>query len=608
MSYAPSMTVSPDKPFRNLDDFAGIASDWFWETDAHHRFCYFSAKMEEVTKFNSNALIGKSRTAVPSENLKDPKWIAHFADLDAHNPFRNFEYQMRRPHDGSLLWIRIAGNPLFNADGTFAGYRGTGHDITHEKVAISRLEEFNAELAERNRQLDELRRSLQRSAFEDALTALANRRAFEQDLNQLVARTNETICLLHIDLDRFKWVNDTLGHPAGDFVLRTAASRIKLVVAETGTVYRVGGDEFMVLLNSPSTAAGATKVGEAIIASMLHPVEFGQRRATVGASIGVTIENSDTISAQRLVGYADAALYEAKRGGRNAVCIIDARIRSTIDDHRKLAADIPEGLDRGEFIPYFQPQMNMQTNEVIGVEVLVRWRHPTRGLLAPGAFFRAAIEQGLMERIDRQMLTKGLLAVDNLEALGLSLPNLSINLSEARLVDPQLPDDVDRLWRNRKCSLSFELLETIYFDETPDSAQSSKNIARLRHIGAGIETDDFGSGRASLTGLLKVSPDRLKIDRNLIKEVGTSPKQRSMVVAILDMATALGIDCIAEGVETDACVEAIRDLGCFCMQGFAISYPVSEIDLIDFLRKHTLAKQAGPHTQTAGPEGLPRTA
>ena len=197
------MTPSHDKEFRNLEDFAGIASDWFWETAAAHRFTYFSSRMEEVTKMDATKILGTRRDMVASAQSKDPKWKAHLDDLNAHRPFRNFEYSLTRPTDGSVMWLRIAGQPLFDPSGTFTGYRGTGHDITAEKEAMRQLVASNDALAERNHELTEARRALERNAHEDALTGLLNRRAFERDLDHHLTHSAKTIGLLHVDLDRF---------------------------------------------------------------------------------------------------------------------------------------------------------------------------------------------------------------------------------------------------------------------------------------------------------------------------------------------------------------------------------------------------------------------
>lgn len=594
------MTDSDKKPVRDLEDFAGIASDWFWETDAEHRFRYFSKRMEEVTKFDCFALIGMKRNVIPSEDLNDPKWVNHMADLDAHRPFRHFEYMMNRPHDGSVLWIRISGEPRFDAEGSFLGYRGVGHDITPEKEAMARLESSNTILAERNRELDEAKEALERAAFEDSLTHLANRRAFERDLDEVLSQSEQSIALLHVDLDRFKWVNDTLGHPAGDRVLKTAASRIQLATGNHGNVYRVGGDEFTVILTGDIKQNEIQQTGETIVTTMAVPIQFGQQRATVGASVGAAMAVSDNIDAPRLISHADAALYEAKRSGRGCFHHSTVALQERIEDHRSLGSDIPAALERKEFVPFFQPQFDMEHKQVIGAEALVRWQHPERGLLQPGAFLGVAAERGLMDRIDKQMLEMSVATADRLATQGVFLPGLSVNVSEARLADPQLVQDIKAIWTDRRCRLSIELLETIYFDDTHKDDSLSRNLQQLRQAGVGIDTDDFGSGRASLTGLLKILPDRLKIDRSLIREVVSSQQQRTLVRAIVEMSQALGISCLAEGVESEQDIQVMQSLGCQNFQGYALGKPMSESDLNCFLRKHRLAPQQPDVSENTG--------
>lgn len=577
------MSDKPTKNFRNLDDFSGMASDWFWETDADHRFCYFSRRMEDVTKFDAFALIGKKRDVIPNEDLADPKWVQHMDDLACHRPFRNFEYEMHRPHDKTLLWIRIAGEPQFDENGTFVGYRGTGHDITQEKVAMQRLQESNDKLAARNEELDKARRTIERIAHTDALTDLANRRAFERDLEQALTKTTCLLGLLHVDLDRFKWVNDTLGHPAGDQVLQSAASRLCAAVGSDGTVYRVGGDEFTIIVPSLASEEIATWLGDAIVSAMEAPIPLGPQYVTVGASVGIALANMGQHDAGSLTTHADAALYEAKRNGRNTVRLSTPELQRRIDDERRLSFDIPAAIEKREFVPFFQPQFDTILNKVIGVEALVRWHHPERGLLTPDAFLRAATELGRIDQIDQIILEESLRTVERLRSDGYFLPALSVNVSEARLVDPELCNDIERLWKRRDCQLTVELLETVYFDEFREAEKFTKNLQRLRRLGVRLETDDFGSGRASITGLLRISPDGIKIDRSLIKKVVTSHKQRSVVRGILEIAKALDIDCIAEGVETQEDIDAIVELGCSRFQGFALGKPMSEQDLVDYL-------------------------
>jgi diguanylate cyclase (GGDEF)-like protein/PAS domain S-box-containing protein len=595
------MTSHPPPTFRNLEDFAGIASDWFWETDQAHRFTYFSSRMEEVTHLRTADILGHRRDKLAADT-DDPAWQTHLNDLMMHRPFRNFEYRVLRPCDGSELWLRVAGQPLFDSAGRFTGYRGTGHDITREKMAMLQLEQMNAALATRNRQLDEARHALEQAAFQDSLTGLPNRRAFELALGRVLAGPAQPIALLQLDLDRFKWVNDTLGHPCGDIVLTAAAARISTTVGDRGTVYRIGGDEFVILLTRDVTPEAASWTGAAVVDVLAEPFDLDQRCVNIGASVGVALGQAGLHDAAHMVVNADVALYEAKRNGRNRVCQISPQIERRMQTRRKLAAAIPAALAQGDFVAYFQPQADTFSGDIVGAEALVRWQHPERGLLQPAAFLDLAAELGLMADLDRLMLRHALDAADRLRDQGLALPSISVNISAARLIDPRLPDDVARFWTDRSCALSIELLETIYFDDRRENVQISTNLRKLRELGVEIYTDDFGSGRASITGLLKVRPDRLKIDRKLIRAAVKDPQQCKVVAAILEMTHALGIEGMAEGVETTDDVAVIRRIGCKFYQGNVLSPPLSEKDLAVFLA----ARAKGAKTKTAGQgDGLP---
>ncbi len=548
--------------------------------------------MQEVTKFDITTVLGKRRDTVPHEDLSDPKWVQHLDDLAHHRPFQNFEYQTRRA-DGALLWIRIAGEPQFDSQGAFTGYHGTGLDITEEKQAMQRLEDANVALAARNEELAEAKATIEQIAYIDALTGPLNRRAFERDLEEALTHAPGRVGLVHIDLDRFKWVNDTLGHPAGDKVLRVASTRIAQVIGTHGLVYRFGGDEFTVLLRKPNSPDSASALAEAVVAAFRDPIRIGAQHAIVGASVGVAFSNRGDENASDLVLKADNALYDAKQNGRNTVRISTPALQARLDDERRLSFDLTKAIERKEIVPYFQPQVDTSTNKVIGAEALVRWQHPERGLIAPGAFLRSAIDMGKAEVIDCLILEESMHVVDRLCAAGLHLPSISVNVSEARLIDPNLCNDIKRLWRNRSCQLTLELLETVCFDEACAPFQFSDQLNRLRQMGVRFETDDFGSGRASITGLLHISPDGLKIDRSLIQKVEDSAKHRKVVQGILGIAKALNIDCIAEGVETQANIDTLVALGCTRFQGYAISHPLPEQEFQSFLAGEAVAGIVG---------------
>lgn len=598
------MTSSPDNKFRNLEDFAGIASDWFWETDAEHRFTYFSGVLTDITKLDPAKLIRTRRDTVGQAKADDPKWQAHLADLYAHRPFRNFEYTITHQDDGNELWVRIAGQPLFDDNGTFIGYRGTGHNVTPEKESLQRLMESNAALAERNSELNVMRRALERSANEDSLTGLLNRRAFERDLSEVLGVVGNDVILIHIDLDRFKWVNDTLGHPAGDCVLVAAAERMRQRASGIGPVYRLGGDEFLIVLADNADRNQARWIADDLTEAMEQPILVDLQEVSIGASIGIAYGTGGGVTPRQLVANADIALYEAKRAGRSCVRELMPSMLSAIAARRQLASEISGAIENGEFIPFYQPQIHADTGAVVGAEALARWKHPEHGLLAPAAFLDVAAELGLVAAIDRSMMHQALQFADSAATQGL-LPAISVNLSAGRLIDPKLVDDVDACWTNRQCTLSIELLETISFDELQQEPMVNDNLARLRTLGVQIETDDFGSGRASITGLLKVRPDRLKIDRHLVQAAINDPIKRKVVSAILDMTRALGIEVLAEGVETPADIAVIRKLGCHLFQGYAYARPLPEADFLKYLRQMQSTNRMNP----AGPAtALPRTA
>ncbi|MDA1153586.1 MAG: EAL domain-containing protein [Proteobacteria bacterium] len=593
--------TSQNRPhFRNLEDFAGIASDWFWETDHQHRFIYFSNRMEQVTKISRADVLGRERDIFAAEP-SGPAWQAHLDDLQAHRAFRNFEYRIIRPTDGSVMWLRIAGEPQFDQAGAFTGYRGTGHDVTREKVAMMQLEQSNAALAIRNRELDEARQALEQAAYHDTLTGLPNRRAFERALEHCLGTADGQVALLHLDLDRFKWVNDTLGHQSGDAVLVTAAQRISAAVGDGGQTYRVGGDEFMVLLTQGISANLAHQTGTAIVTALTRPIDLAQRQVTIGISIGIATGSAGQDTAATVIAHADVALYEAKRNGRNQVCQITPQITKRMQIKRQIAATIPGALERGEFTAYFQPQADIETGEIVGAEALVRWHHPECGLLQPADFLDIAAEMGLIEDIDRQVLRLALAVVDKLQARGLSLPSISVNISAPRLMDPRLPDDVASTWTDRRCGLSIELLETIYLDDRREVPQINENLQQLRNTGVEIHSDDFGSGRASIIGLLKVQPDRLKIECRMIRTALRDPRKSKVIAAILEMTRALGIAATAEGVESAQDIAAVRDIGCVYYQGNVLAPPLQEAAFIAFMSRQKMATK----TKTAGRDGLP---
>lgn len=558
---------------RLLHDFAEIASDWFWETDAEHRFVFFSERLSEVIGVPAEAYLGISRAEVPTDAVDCQHWKAHIADLEARRPFRDFVYQATRPADGTAFWVRTSGQPVFDEEGEFLGYRGTGTDVTAEVIARQQLEQSNAELKERNSDLLKAKLTIERMAYEDTLTGLKNRRFIEDELQRIAKEGKGPTSILHVDLDRFKQINDTLGHAAGDEVLRVVADRLQSSFPPPATIGRMGGDEFIVLVEAANADDLLDQANKAIH-ELRREVFLAKASVDPGASIGIAIGTTPDCNVQRLLAKADLALYEAKALGRNRAQLFTPELHNRLTEEKALARDLRLGVQKGEIEAWFQPQIDAATGSLSGAEALMRWRCEKRGVLAPEKFMPTAEALGIMSQIDGVILKKSVDFAEQMAQAGHVLPRLSINVSTDRLTDGAIVDEVRALWRDRRTQLSFELVETVTFDGHV-SEIIMHNLDRLREIGAALEIDDFGTGHASITALLQVEPDFLKVDRALVANVLLDVKCRRLVNHVVEMAEAMNIGVIAEGVETREQADCLAELGCRHLQGFYIAPPMS---------------------------------
>lgn len=435
----------------------------------------------------------------------------------------------------------------------------------------------------------------------DDLTGLANRRGSDAHLEDLSSAACPSIArlgLLHIDLDLFKQVNDTLGHEAGDFVLQHVAAILNRATRNgSDFVARVGGDEFIVVLGLPSFANDAADVAERIIAAISKPLVYKGRSCKIGASIGIAYAEPGAFEPRQLVRDADLALYEAKRRGRNRYELFTPQLGANFERTQRLYDEVLIALEQDQFEPYLQPQFDAVSLDLVGAEALARWVHPTRGVITPGEFLGLAEERGLLKDIDELIYRKALAAASDLARRGVVVPKLSVNLSCERL------RDLAFLYREREKSdyggeIALELLETTLFEE--QSGDFFWKLDQLSDDGFKVEIDDFGSGRASLLSLTTVNANTVKIDRGLVASVATSRVQKRMVQAIIEMARALDISVMAEGVETLEQAAVLRELGCRSLQGFAFAKPMPVDAFADFARAQSWrAAGGGATTATA---------
>ncbi|WP_413711707.1 putative bifunctional diguanylate cyclase/phosphodiesterase [Rhizobium sp. Rhizsp82] len=450
---------------------------------------------------------------------------------------------------------------------------GANWDITSDVLAQQEARAAEEKAKRQNDELHKIRAELEFQALHDSLTGLANRRSVERDPASFFGSLGQkdVIACLHVDLDRFKSVNDTGGHSLGDAVLRIMAARLKAICSESDLIARTGGDEFIILRKCETDRGEVTATAAAIVAACREPVEVGRRGFRLGASVGVAFQTASA-SLGSLISDADIALYEAKRRGGGRYAVFSQRLRERAVGERELAEEVLSGLERSEFIPFFQPQVDAKTRKIVGAEALARWSHPYDGILPPTRFLPAAEQVGRLGDLDGMVLVKALAAFDRWQEDGVPIPRISVNVSAQRLKDDDFPKMLG-LIGNRAGVLSFELLESISFDER--DVQLSQAVERIRDLGIQIELDDFGTGHASIVSLMDLRPDRLKIDRKLVAPIVNDLAQRALLASLIDIAKALKIEVIAEGVETNEHADILEGLGCDVLQGYLFSPPVT---------------------------------
>ena len=468
--------------------------------------------------------------------------------------------------DGRTRVIKAIGKVYALPDKT-SQIVGVNWDVTADVALTEDLTRSKALTEARNAELEAARARIEYNSLHDFLTRLPNRMYMERALEEHAARCAASgggVVLLHVDLDGFKQINDTLGHSAGDAMLIHTAQTIQRNLRDGDFVARTGGDEFVVVCNSDDGMDGFDELARKIIESVRKPAIYEGHECRLGMSIGIAGAFGGAVDRQRLLVNADLALYRAKSLGRNRFEFYTATLQAEILNSKRTADSIIGGLERGEFIPYYQPQFDARTYELVGVEALARWRHPTRGVVAPAEFIAIAEELTVIGAIDRAVLEQALTQFRRWRNRGVGVPRFSVNVSLRRLHEDDLLQRLRDL-RIEPGVLSFELVETIYLDERDDCF--SRTIDQIKALGIDVEIDDFGTGYASIVSLTKLKPRRLKIDRQLVTPIVRSDAQRRLVRSIVDIGRSLDIEIVAEGVETMEHARLLRDLGCDILQG-----------------------------------------
>ncbi|MBP2461722.1 MULTISPECIES: EAL domain-containing protein [unclassified Rhizobium] len=488
------------------------------------------------------------------------------------------QFRIVRP-SGEIRHIRAHGK-AYKTSGGVERVVGANWDVTDDVNLQIELREERARAEEQNERLRATRRTLQHQSLHDALTGLPNRRFLDQFMEASNATTHShRLAFIHFDLDRFKEVNDTLGHAAGDEVLRQTTARLLELIGHDEFVSRIGGDEFVVVTSGPAPEERAKHLGRSIVKAIAKPMTIDGQECHVGCSAGIAMQTLACEEPRQLLINADVALYEAKKRGRNRAEVFSESLLLTAIQVKRTSDELLAAIENDQIVPFFQPQFDAVTLDIVGVEALARWVHPTRGLLAPEAFLDIAEGLHRSGEIDALILEKALFQATRWRARGLAVPRVSVNVSAQRLKDENLLEQLSHL-SFAPGSIAFELLESISFEGNDRGLR--KIIGTLKDLGIDIELDDFGSGHASIVSLLELGPKRLKIDRQLISPLQASGPQHRLVASIIEIGRSQGIEIVAEGVETEAHMDILRGLGCQVLQGYAFAEPMSPDAFMDF--------------------------
>jgi diguanylate cyclase (GGDEF)-like protein len=542
---------------RFIEEFEQAGRGWFWETSARGALSYVSEQLAADMKMPACDLIGKpfaDLIGLDDRRGSESSERTLGFHLSTRLPFTDINV---RANTAAEIWWSLSGTPSFDEYGRFLGFRGIGTDLTQQRQSE---EEIN------------------RLAKYDSLTGLPNRMLMRRTLDETLQNNSGATggCTLFlIDLDRFKNVNDTLGHPIGDALLKQVAQRLTSVIGNRGQIGRLGGDEFEAVLPGPDDDGGLGALAARLIQQVSMPYMIEGHNISIGASVGIAIAPPVGSCADALIRNADLALYSAKAAGRGTYCFFAPEMHSEAQDRQILETDLRKAIARGELQLQYQPVVNAQTEELSGFEALVRWHHPTRGVISPSLFVPLAEEAGLILSIGEWVLRTACLEAakwpENIR--------VAVNLSPIQFVEPSLPATVISALANAELAprqLELEITEGVFLVE---SESTDDMFAKLKSIGVRLALDDFGTGYSSLGYLKKAPFDKIKIDQSFVRGAAKNGSRNAAIIrAIVTLAESLDMDTTAEGAETHDELTMIRELGCSHIQGYIFGRPMNPDD------------------------------
>ncbi|SNS13801.1 PAS domain S-box-containing protein/diguanylate cyclase (GGDEF) domain-containing protein [Noviherbaspirillum humi] len=495
----------------------------------------------------------------------DPRRRAEFlALMNTQDGVMNFESEVYR-RDGSIIWISENARTVRGAASEILFFEGTVIDITQRKLYEERI---------------------RHQATHDALTGLPNRNLMHDRLQQAIlhaSRAGSLAAVAFIDLDQFKFINDSLGHPAGDMLLKIVASRLTSCMRASDTVARQGGDEFVLVLHNHPSEASITDTVQRLLEAVAAPWSANGIELHVTCSIGISIYPNDGLDAETLLRNADAAMYRAKELGRNNFAFFSAEMSVNATERLGMLSRLRNALQRNEFLLHYQPKVCLKTGRLVGAEALLRWHNGSHGPIPPGRFIPLAEESGLIVEIGEWVLRSACRQAVAWQRAGAPPLPIAVNLSPRQLLRDDLLDVVEQALRDTgldPACLELEITETVIMR---DVEKSLHTLHRLKQLGIGIAIDDFGTGYSSLNYLKRLPVDKLKIDRSFVSDITTDPDDAAITRAVISLAHILNLKVVAEGVETEAQHRFLLENGCDEVQGYYFGKPMAHQDFAALL-------------------------
>ena len=539
-------------------------------TDARFNIVSVNPAFLEMTGYAADDVLGKNPRLLSSGRHSAEFYAAMWQAINRDDKWQGEVWNSRKNGEVFPVWVRVS--VCRDMAGSICNYVGIATDISERLSA---------------------QESIRQLAYFDPLTQIPNRRMLQDRVGQALAsaeREGKQSALLFIDLDQFKTINDSLGHSAGDQLLIEVAKRLLGCVRRMDTVARLGGDEYVVLLTEV-TLEGASEVARKILDVVARPFQFDEHELGVTPSLGISIFPQDGCDFETLLKHADTAMYRAKDAGRNAYQFFTREMNSAALERLVLENSLRQGLERGEFILYYQPQINVASGRIVGAEALVRWRHPKIGLVPPGKFIPAAEISGLIVSIGDWVLREACRQNRAWQDVGLPSISIAVNISSVQFRGGQLEANVRSVLADTgmpaEC-LELELTEGILMGGANETVETLK---RLSEMGVKLAIDDFGTGYSSLSYLKRFPIDKLKIDQSFVRDIVSDPDDWAIANAVISMGHSLRMSVIAEGVEHAEQLEILKNEGCDEVQGYHFSVPLPANEFAEVLRQQKFLKK-----------------